>query len=85
MAQRTLLIRRCRIVNHRDEPIAVSPDIKHNVSSNIVSIAKHAANFGEAVPSNSLYDSDPCLNFVCRAGILPQSLLQMFSRHNVHG
>jgi len=84
MTQRTLLIRRFRIVNHRDEPIAVSPNINHNVSSNIVSIAKHTANFSEAVPSNSLYDSDPCLNFVCRVAILLQSLLQMFSRHNVH-
>jgi hypothetical protein len=71
-------------MNHRDEPIVVSPDIEHNVSSNIVSIAKQAANFGEAVPSNSLYDSDPCLNFGCRVGILLQGLLQMFARHNVH-
>ena len=84
MALRTLLIRRFRIVNHRDEPIAVSLDIKHNVSSNVVSIAKHAANFGEAVPSNTLYYSDPRFNFVGRVGILLQGLLQVFSRHNVH-
>lgn len=84
MAQRTLLIRRFRIVKHRNEPVAVSPDIEHNVSSNIVGITKHAADFGETVPSNFLYDSDPRLNFVRRVGILLQGLLQMFSRHDVH-
>lgn len=41
MALRALLIRCFRIVNHRDEPTAVSPDVKHNVPSDIVSIAKH--------------------------------------------
>jgi len=81
---RPFLICRLCIVNDRDEPIAISPDVEHHVSVDVVGGAKHEPNFRKTVPSDAFDYSDPCLDLIRSIWILLHGLAQMLARHNVH-
>jgi hypothetical protein len=61
-----LLIRCFRIVNDRDESVAIPPKVKYHISLNIIRIVECAANLRKIVPSNLFDDSHPCLDLVRR-------------------
>jgi hypothetical protein len=67
-------------VNERDEPIAISPDVEHHVSVDVVGVTKHEPNFR----SDAFDYSDPCLDLIRSIWILLHGLAQMLARHNVH-
>src|SRR6202022_308919 len=61
MSFRTFLICRLCIVNDRDEPVAVSPDVEHHVSVDVVGVAKHEPNFRKHEPNfRKTVPSDAC-------------------------
>jgi hypothetical protein len=72
------------IENDGDEPEAVSPDVEHDVSVDIVGIPKHAPNFRRIVPSDAFDYHDPCLYLIRSIWILLHGLAKMLARHNVH-
>jgi hypothetical protein len=49
-------------VNDRDEPVAVSPDVEHEVSVDVVGIPKNEPNFRKIVPSDTLDHHHPNLS-----------------------
>ena len=84
MPFRPLLICCLCIVNDRDEPVAVSPDVEHHVSVDVVGVAKHEPNFRKIVPSDAFDYSDPCLDLIRSIWVLLHGLAQVLARHNVH-
>jgi hypothetical protein len=70
------------IVNDRDEPVPVSPDVEHHIPVDVVGVAKHEPNFRKIVPSNAFDDSNPCLDFIRSIWMLLHGLSQMLARHN---
>ena len=72
------------IVNDRDEPEAVSPDVEHDVSVDVVGIPKHEPNFRKIVPSDAFDYHDPRLYLIRSIWILLHGLAKMLARHNVH-
>jgi hypothetical protein len=71
-------------MNDRDEPVAVSPDVKHHVSVDVVGIPKREPNFRKIVPSDAFDYCDPCLDILRSIWILLSGLAQMLARYNVH-
>src|ERR1700694_2349893 len=72
------------IMNYSDEPVAVSPDVKHHVSVDVVCVAEHEPNIRKIVPSNTFDYSDPCFDLVRRIWIGLHGFTQMLARHNMH-
>jgi hypothetical protein len=72
------------VVNDRDEPEAVSPDVEHDISVDVVGIPKHKPNFGKIVPSDAFDYRDPCLYLIRSLWILLHGLAKVLARHNVH-
>ncbi len=60
------VIRRFRIMNDCDEPVAVPPKVEYHMSPNVVGVFENAANLWKIVPSNLLDDSYPCLDLLRR-------------------
>ena len=53
-------------MNYSDEPVAVSPDVKHRVSVDVVCVVKHVSNIRKVVPWNTFDYGDPCFDLVRR-------------------
>ena len=85
MPLRSLLARCCCVVNDRNEPVTVLPNVENHVSLHTVDVLEHAANFQEIVPSNPFDDNRPCSDLVRRIWVLLHGLVQMFTRDDVHG
>ena len=71
-------------VYERNEPEAVSPDVEHDVSVDVVGIPKHEPKFRKIVPSGAFDYHDPCFYLIRSIWILLHGLAQMLARHNVH-
>ncbi len=84
MSLRPFLICCLCTVNDRDEPEAVSPNVEHDVSVNVLGIPKHEPNLSKIVPSDAFDYHDPCLYLIRSIWILLHGLAQMLARHNVH-
>lgn len=72
-----------REVNDSDEPVAVSPDVKHDISIDVVGISEHKPNFRKIVPSDAFDYNDPCLDLIRSIWVFLDGLAQMFARHNM--
>jgi len=81
----SLLVRCSRVMNDRDEPVMVLPNIENHVPLHIVGILERAANLQEIGPSNHFDDNHPCFDLVRRIWVLLHGLVQMFTRDDVHG
>jgi len=80
----SLLIRRFRVVNDSDEPVAVLPNVENHVSLHVVGIFERAANLGKIVPSNLFDDDHPCFDLVRRIWILVHGPVQMLTPDDMH-
>ena len=80
----SLLVRCSCVVNDRDEPITVLPNVENHVSLHIVGILERAANLQEVVPANPFDDYHPCFNLVRRIWVLLHGLVQMLARDDMH-
>jgi hypothetical protein len=78
------VIRCFRVVNHRDEPVAVLANVEYHISLNIVGMFERATNLWEIVPANLFDYSHPCFDLVRRIWVLPHGLVQMLARDDVH-
>src|SRR5271167_4393933 len=72
------------VVDDGDKPIPVPSDVKDHVAINVIRILKHAADFVKVTPPDSLDDTHPRFDFVCRFGIACNRLAQMLSRNDDH-
>ena len=84
MPFRLLSLRRLCIMDDRDQPVPIVPDVKDHVTIHIVGILKHAANFRKIVPPDRLDDARPRCNFVRRIRVVFDRLAQMLARNDMH-
>ena len=72
------------IVDDRDQPVPIVPDVKDHVIIHIVGILKHAANFGKIMPTHGLDNAHPRCNFARRIWVFLDRLAQMLTRNEMH-
>jgi len=80
----SLLVRCSGVVNDRDDPVTVLPNVENHVSLHFVGILERAANLQEIVPSNPFDDHHPCFDLVRRIWVLLDGLVQMLTRDGMH-
>lgn len=81
---RLFFLDRLCVVNHRNEPVPILPDVEDDVSVHGIGILEHGADFDEMMPSNCVDDRRPGPNFVRRIRVSTDSLAQMPARHDMH-
>jgi hypothetical protein len=80
----SLLVRRSRVVNDRDEPVTVLSNVENHVSLHIVGLLERAANFREIVPSSPFDDNNPCFDLVRRIRVLLHGFVEILVRDDMH-
>jgi hypothetical protein len=74
-----------RIVNDRNQPVTILPNVEDHVSIHIIGIFEHLPYFNEVSPPHLAHDPVPGSNLPGRLGILFFGLNQVFACNNVHG
>ena len=77
MAHRLPAISLPGIMNHRNEPVAVMPNVENYISVHRVGIAKYPSHIGKTYPSSQSDDFMPCGNLFCCILIVFCCLIQM--------
>ena len=72
------------IVDDRDKPVPITPDIKDHIVVHIVSILERALYFRKIVPPDYFDDGRPRFDFVRRILMGFHRLVQMLLRDDVH-
>jgi len=50
-------------MNYSDEAVAISPDVEHHVSVNVIGISEHTPKLYKIVPSGAFDYGHPCFDF----------------------
>ncbi len=72
------------IMNHRDEPVAVMPDIEDHVSVYCIGVAKNPSHVRKTRPACRRDDFKPRRYLFGRVGIVSGGMAQVFARNDVH-
>ena len=72
------------IVDDRDKPVPIVPDVKDHIATHIVSILERASYFRKTVPPDYFDDGRPRFDLVRRILIGFHRLAQMLSRDDMH-
>ena len=79
-----LFLRRLRVVDDRDKPVPIAPDVKNHIVIHIVSILEGALYFRKIVPPDYFDDGRPRFDFVRCILMGFHRLVQMPLRDDVH-
>jgi len=71
-------------MNDSDETVAISSDVEHYVSVDVIGVSEYTPKFYKIVPSGAFDYGHPCLDFVSRIWMFLHGLSQMLARHYVH-
>ena len=80
MSLRLSLVYRLYIMNYGDESVTISPDVKHDISVDVISISEHTPKFYKIVPSDAFDYGDPRFDFVRRPRMFLHGFSQMLAR-----
>ena len=72
------------IMNHRNEPVAVMPNVENYIPIHRIGIAKYPSHIRKTYPSSPSDDFMPCRNLFCRIRVVLCCMIQMPSRDYVH-
>ena len=84
MALRVSLLDGPGIVNDRDQPVPVPPDIEDNVTIDVIGILKNLPYFSEIVPSSRLDDACPGSHLTRCVWVLLHGFAQMPACDEMH-
>ena len=79
-----LFRRRSCIVDDRDKPVPIVPDVKDHIAAHIVSILEGASYFRKIVPPDYFDDGRPRFDFVRCVLMSFHRLVQMLLRDDIH-
>lgn len=79
-----LFFRRFGVVDDRNEPVSIVPDVEDHIIIHVIGILEHPPHFRKIVPPHPLDNGYPCLDFIGRILVRFHRLAQVPARNNMH-